>query len=56
VFRVKIAVLSLIISGAVLSGFGAYFLPVMNAVNLDRIDRELLALGGSRLHAPLPRG
>jgi len=51
-FRLKIILLSLFISGSVLVGFGLYFLSVINRAGLERIDRELLALGGSQLHAP----
>lgn len=51
-FRVKIILLSILISGSVLVGFGLYFLSVINKAGMDRIDQEILALGGSQLHAP----
>jgi HAMP domain-containing protein len=50
VFRVKIALLSASLSGLVLVGCGMYFLTVISAINLDRIDREINALGESQLH------
>ncbi len=49
-FRFKIALLSILISGSALVGFGLYFLSVINEVSIDRIDREILALGESQLH------
>jgi two-component system heavy metal sensor histidine kinase CusS len=33
-------------------GFGLYFLSVINKAGMDRIDQEILALGGSQLYAP----
>lgn len=54
-FRVKIALLSVIISGAVLVIFGLFFLTVINRVGMERIDREILALGESQLHVWHPR-
>lgn len=36
-------------------GFGFYFLSVINKAGMDRIDREILALGGMQLHANPPR-
>lgn len=49
-FRVKIALLSVVISGTVLITFGLFFLSVINRVGMERIDREILALGESQLH------
>jgi len=54
-FRLKIALLSLLLSGSVLVGASLYFLSVMDKASLDRIDSEILALGGSQLHAMAPR-
>ena len=54
-FRVKIALLSVLISGAVLVAFGIFFLTVVNRVAMDRIDREILALGESQLHVWHPK-
>jgi two-component system heavy metal sensor histidine kinase CusS len=53
-FRAKIVLLTVLISGSVLAGFSVYFLSVMQAVGLDRIDREILALGASQLHVLAP--
>ena len=39
-FRIKIVLLSILISGSVLIVFGLYFLDVIHDVSLDRIDRE----------------
>lgn len=44
-FRIKIILLSILISGSVLVAFGLYFLTVIHNVSLDRIDRELRTLG-----------
>lgn len=49
-FRFKIALFSVLISGTVLVLFGLFFLSVISTVELKRIDRELLALGESQLH------
>ncbi|MCP4628908.1 MAG: hypothetical protein GY850_36180, partial [bacterium] len=49
-FRVKIALLSVLISGAVLITFGLFFLTVISKFGMDRIDREILTLGESQLH------
>jgi heavy metal sensor kinase len=48
-FRVKIALLSILLSGSILVGMGLYSLSVMNKVAMDRIDREILALGEGHL-------
>ncbi len=47
--------LSTLISGSALVGFGLYFLSVINKVSIDRIDREILALGESQLHVWHPK-
>jgi two-component system, OmpR family, heavy metal sensor histidine kinase CusS len=54
-FRVKIALLSVLLSGSVLVGLGLYSLSVMNKVGMDRIDREILTLGGGHLAVEPPR-
>jgi two-component system, OmpR family, heavy metal sensor histidine kinase CusS len=54
-FRVKIAGLSVLISGAVLLVFGLLFLTLISRVGMDRIDREILTLGESQLHVWHPR-
>lgn len=50
-FRVKIALLSVLLSGSLLVGLGLYSLSVMNKVNMDRLDREILTLGEGHLAA-----
>jgi len=54
-FRLKIALLSALVSGAVLIIFGLFFLDVINKVGMDRIDHEILALGESQLYVVHPR-
>jgi two-component system, OmpR family, heavy metal sensor histidine kinase CusS len=54
-FRLKIALLSVLLSGLILAGFGFYSLSVMNKVGLDRIDREILSLGEGHLAVGPPR-
>jgi two-component system, OmpR family, heavy metal sensor histidine kinase CusS len=54
-FRVKIALLSVLLSGLILVAFGIYSLSVMNRVALDRIDREILSLGEGHLAVGPPR-
>ncbi len=54
-FRLKIALLSVLISGSVLVIFGLFFLTVISRVGLDRIDREILTLGESQLHVWHPK-
>jgi two-component system, OmpR family, heavy metal sensor histidine kinase CusS len=56
VFRVKIALLSVLLSGAVLVGLGLYSLTVLNKVALARIDQEILSLGQGHLAVGPPRG
>ena len=50
-FRLKIALLSTLVSGCVLLAFGWFFLTVIYRVGLERIDREIRALGEGRLRA-----
>lgn len=50
-FRIKIILLSILISGSVLVAFGLYFLNVIHDVSLDRIDLELRSLGPRPIHA-----
>jgi two-component system, OmpR family, heavy metal sensor histidine kinase CusS len=49
-FRLKIAILSLVTSGLVLVLGGAYLLSVVDRIEMDRVDREVYALGESQLH------
>jgi two-component system, OmpR family, heavy metal sensor histidine kinase CusS len=55
-FRLKIALLSVLLSGLVLVGLGLYSLSVMNKVGIARIDREILSLGEGHLRLGPPRG
>lgn len=55
-FRLKIVMLSVLLSGAVLVGFGMYSLSVMTRVNMDRIDQEITSLGQGHLSIGPPRG
>jgi two-component system heavy metal sensor histidine kinase CusS len=50
-FRLKIALLSTLVSGCVLLAFGWFFLNVIYRVGLERIDREIRALGEGQLRA-----
>ncbi|MDA8123745.1 MAG: ATP-binding protein [Deltaproteobacteria bacterium] len=54
-FRLKIILLSLLISGSVLVSFGLYFLDVVAKVSLERIDREILTVGEGQIHLLRPR-
>ncbi|NPU83861.1 MAG: HAMP domain-containing protein [Syntrophaceae bacterium] len=50
-FRIRIILLSILISGSVLIAFGLYFLNVIHDVSLDRIDLEIRSLGQRPFHA-----
>ncbi len=54
-FRIKIVLLSILISGSILIVFGLYFLNVIHDVSLGRIDREIRTLGEGPLRVWLPR-
>lgn len=54
-FRAKIALLSVLLSGTVLVGLGLYSLDLMNKVGLDRLDREISGLGEGHLATRPPR-
>ena len=53
-FRLKITLLSLLISGTLLIGFGVSFLGVISRVQMDRIDREIRGLGDPLLRHLMP--
>ena len=53
-FRLKIALFSVLISGSILIAFGLLFLSIISRVQLERLDRELLTLGESQLHVLHP--
>ncbi len=54
-FRLKIALFSVLLSGLVIIGIGFYSLSVMNKIGLERIDREILSLGEGHLAVGPPR-
>jgi heavy metal sensor kinase len=53
-FKLKIALLSLVISGLVIVGFGVFFLSTIHTVNLARIDRQLQGFAEPPLFGPHP--
>lgn len=55
-FRLKIGLLSVVLSGLLLSGFGLFALSVLNRVGVERIDRELRALVDSTVRQSQPPG
>ncbi|MDQ5986549.1 MAG: Adaptive-response sensory-kinase SasA [Syntrophus sp. SKADARSKE-3] len=54
-FRTKLALLSVFLSGSVLVGFGLYCLSVVDKAAMDRIDQEILTLGEGHLATRPPR-
>jgi len=54
-FRLKIALLSVLVSGTVLVFLGIFFLTTISQIRMDRIDREIVALGESQLHVWHPK-
>ena len=54
-FRVKMALLSVLLSSLVLVGLGLYSLSVMKKVGMARLDREILTLGEGHLATRPPR-
>ena len=53
-FRLKIALLSLLMSGLLLVGFGIFFLVAIRQVGLARIDDEIRALGEPQVRSAQP--
>jgi len=53
--RLKIALLSLLISGTIVVGFAVYFLGVVSRVQINCIDREISAQGNIPLRRWLPQ-
>ncbi|MFC1453402.1 histidine kinase dimerization/phospho-acceptor domain-containing protein, partial [Verrucomicrobiota bacterium] len=53
-FRFKIAVLSVLLSGALVVGFGVFFLVTIGRVGMARIDDEIRALGETQLRGQHP--
>jgi two-component system, OmpR family, heavy metal sensor histidine kinase CusS len=54
-FRLKIALLSVLMSGLILTVFSFYSLTIMDRIGLERIDREILSLGEGHLAFGPPR-
>lgn len=55
-FRLKIGLLSVILSGLLLGGFGLLAVSALNRVGLDRMDRELRALADAQVRKEQPPG
>jgi len=55
-FRLKIGLLSVLLSGGLLLAFGVFASSVLDRVGLDRIDRELLALTDGQVRKSQPPG
>jgi two-component system, OmpR family, heavy metal sensor histidine kinase CusS len=55
-FRLKIGILSTLISGILLLGLGFFSASVLNRVGLDRVDRELRALADAQVRKIQPPG
>ena len=53
-FRLKITLLSVLLSGVVLIGFGLFSLGVIHRLGVDRIDREIRAFGDRQLSVSRP--
>ncbi len=53
-FRLRIALLSLAISGVLLVGSGIVFLTIIQRVGLERVDREIRAVADSQLRGRQP--
>ena len=53
-FKLKLVLLSVLVSGLILLAFGAFSLSVIRRIGLERIDRELLALGDAQVRRPQP--
>ena len=54
-FRLKIGLMSMLLSGLLLIGFGIFSVSVLNRVGLERIDRELRALADAQVRKIQPR-
>jgi two-component system, OmpR family, heavy metal sensor histidine kinase CusS len=53
-FRLKIALLSVCLSGGILLAFGLFFMSVIRKVGRDRVDSELRALADAQVRIPQP--
>jgi signal transduction histidine kinase len=54
-FKLKIGLLSVVLSGALLGGFGLFFLEMIHRIGIDRADRELRALVEADIRKTQPR-
>lgn len=55
-FRVKVGLLSALLSGVLLAGLGFYALALLNKVGRERVDRELRALADVQVRKEQPEG
>lgn len=53
-FRLKIGLLSVVLSGVLLLGFGAYAFSILSRVGLERMDHELRALADAQVRKSQP--
>jgi heavy metal sensor kinase len=53
-FRLKIALMTLCLSGLMLLAFGLFAVSVLNRVGIERIDRELIALADTQVRKEQP--
>jgi heavy metal sensor kinase len=54
-FRLKIALMTLCLSGLMLLAFGFFAVSVLNRVAIERIDRELIALADTQVRKEQPK-
>lgn len=53
-FQAKFALLAVLLAGLVLAGFAVLAMRTISRLGLDRVDRELLALGDPQVRRPQP--
>jgi len=53
-FKLRIALLSVLTSGMILAIFASLFMSVIRRIGIERIDRELQALGDAQVRGPKP--
>ncbi|OQW96484.1 MAG: hypothetical protein BWK77_04465 [Verrucomicrobia bacterium A1] len=53
-FKLKMALLSVVTSGLILAAFAFFFLSVIRQAGMERIDRELQAIGNDQVRGPRP--
>ena len=54
-FKIKIALLNVLLSGILLCAFGLFFIQMSYKIGIDRTDRELRALVDAELRKTQPR-